>query len=173
MVKDDDEAQRILRQLMENLGEASEVLHGLGEYLEYIEYRGQRVLRKLIRGATIIVLGFVIALALTGIAIDRAHDEANNAHREADNAKRSVLRNSLAIRVGCTLLANAIVSTQMPPPSTQQLVAEILEGMDPEELERFVKTQEQEDKEGLGLRPPDCDEVARNPRRVLEESQSP
>lgn len=168
MVKDDEEAQRILQTLMENLGEASGVLHGLGEYLEYMEDRGQRVIRKLIRAATILAVGFVAALFITGLAIDKANDEADNAHRQADRAAMAIKKNRLAIRVGCVLLSNAIIDSAMPPASTQLLIGSLLKLMPPEDRKQFEDLQKQEDEEGTGLRPPDCDEVARNPEAVIE-----
>lgn len=173
MVIGDEEAQRILQKLMENLGEASGVLHGLSDYLEYMEDRGQRVIRKLLRGAIIITIGFVIALAITGVAINRANNEADNAHDQAERAEVAIQKNRLAIRVGCTLLSNAILDASIPPPSTQKLVKEILEGMTAEEVQNFTALVKQEKEEGVGVQPPDCDEVARHPERVIEQPDSP
>jgi hypothetical protein len=159
---EEKDSKEVLQKLLQRLGEASDILLGLREYLELIEWRSQRVIKKLLRAATIMAMGFVIALVLTGIAIKRAHKEANR-------AKESIEQNRLAIRVGCTLLANAILeANRSRTPSTKKLVEAIFQTMSPQDQSEFLRLQKKEKNKG-SVPVPDCDEVAKHPEAVIEQ----
>lgn len=170
-IMEEKDSKEVLQRLMERLGEASGILLGLREYLEFIELRAQRVIKRLLRAAAIMAVGFVVSLIIVGFAIDRAHRESERAQRQANRAEDSIEKNRLAIRVGCTLLANAILdANNARTPSTKKLVEAIFRTMSPQDQTEFLKLRKRE--RGKGAIPiPNCDDVAKHPEKVIEQQR--
>lgn len=108
------------------------------------------------RWRTIGFVSFVITVALGGWSLG---------HRQTSD-RQLIERNQQAIRVGCTLLANAIIESGAGGGSnenaTAMFVSAIQRVMTPEERERFRKLVGKP----VTLKVPPCREIALHPERV-------
>lgn len=147
-------------------------------YLEALEDRYLRLLRNTVRFGATIGLGVLLAFIGFGFQVRSLEAAKRRIDETARIARAKADRNSNAIRVGCTLLSNAIIQSgsataagEQPRPSTQQklnslLIGSIVRGLPAADRERAQRLLRQLRREGGPLTLPSCDDVAAHPERV-------
>lgn len=188
----DDPHRAALHRLLEKLGEGTDVLKDLRGYLEaldtYYSATTAELLRRgrmLLRAAAIIGMGSVIALAITAIQLKQIEHSADRADVASKRVARIAAKNTVAIRVGCTLIVNLITDAGVGVQQTddqitdrqraQQALNDLLvlaitqriltssERARARHLARVIA------RAGPLVSTPDCNEIARHPERVLSE----
>lgn len=188
-------AREALHRLLESLGDATGVLLDLRTYLEaldaYYSDTTQELLvrgRRLLRAAALIGFGVVVALGVSAAQQRNIEQAAMKADIAAADVKRVAVRNTLAIRVSCTLLTNAILESgaggsgqpaRTPAAKAQRANTELYIGaivrrlLTPAERGTLRENARIVAKAGGVISTPDCDEVAKHPERVRELALGP
>ncbi len=197
-MRGDESGTKALHRLLERLAESTDVLHDLrhelSAYLESLEDRYRSLAHFVFRFCLIMGVGGVLAFVAVGCEVRKIDAAAGRADDRADRAARAaqradavaaelevlVKRNGIAIRVGCTLLSNAIIQSGAarngkPPKITAQtrltalLVKSIVSQMPAVDQRRVRRLQAQVARDGGPVKLPSCDKVARDPESVIDE----
>lgn len=192
MTPADDSHHAALHRLLEKLGEGSDVLRDLRGYLEaldaYYSATTAGLLRRgrmLLRAAAIIGVGSVVALAITAKQVGKAAQLAQRADNAAARVEKIAAKNTLAIRVGCTLIVNLITDAgvgEQPSdtqPSERQRAQQALNDLLVLAITQRVLTAPERARArrlarvvasaGALVSTPDCDEIAKHPEDVVSE----
>ncbi len=190
MTPPDDGHREALHRLLEKLGHDSDVLSDLRGYLEaldaYYSATTTELLRRgrqLLGAAAIIGVGSVVALAVTAGQVREVRSAAAHARVSAARVARVADKNTIAIRVSCTLTVNLITDADVGKPSavpTERQRAQralndllvlaitqrVLTAPERARARRLARTIA---RGGPLVSTPDCDEIAKHPERVLSE----